>query len=155
MDIRTSSYFMLLFNSPGPSDIKSEAKRICLYLRENNQLYLAKGFKMKIRVESVNYPTNFEKLAESMQAWLDGEDKALLVNIKQVGIEAHGKRFGFFQAGWTITLKDEAEVLDRYSPEIEETISAALQEYKINKAQNGGIFGRVFGKLFIRNTKDK
>jgi len=157
MENPKSSYFSVLFSSPGPHDIESEIQNIIPYLTQSNNLHLAKGFKMIIMVDSVSNPTDFKKLTEAMKSWLDGEDKALLARIKQVGINSHGNQYKFFQAGWTISMDQSTEALEfATTAEIQSTISAACLKYNTNKRQlSRNLLGAILDKLFRRATEVK
>jgi hypothetical protein len=158
MENPKSTHILVLFCSPGPRDVESELRNLIPYLERNNGLCLAEDFKMRIMVESVSTATDFKKLSEAMKAWLDSEDKPLSVSIKEVGINAHGKQFKFFQAAWAIPQNvgtesfDIAESLDTADPlEILSTINAACLEFKSRKAQkSGSVMGGIFDKLLGR-----
>jgi hypothetical protein len=155
MENLKSTHIIVLFCSPGPSDVEYELKNLIPYLERSNGLCLAADFKMRVMVESVSTATDFKRLSEAMKAWIDSENNPLSVSIKEVGINAHGKRFEFFQAVWAIPQNvgaesfDIAESLDAADPlEIISTINAAYLEFKAQKPKN--VIGGIFDKLLRR-----
>jgi len=137
MEYFKPTHILVLFCAPGPRDVTSELNHLVPRLLVSNNLRLAKDFKMRVIIEAVSDSADFKRLREEFLAWVNEEDDALSVQLKEISMNTPGKRYKFFQVAWAIPLNVESDSAIADIFDIVLTIESVSQEFESHQKPIG------------------